>query len=393
MPAPTFLFLQGLPGPSSRRIAGELARRGARTLRVNLNGGDLLDWRMGGLSYRGRLEHFGSWLEALCKREQVAAIVMFGADRPHHRAATAMARAQGIDLFVLEEGYLRPNSVALEHWPKGQAWPWPDSLEQCAQLAGDAAEETPIPGHFFPRMMQGIAYALASFLLGPFYPHYRSHRPHHSFFEFLAWNRRWLRSALEHAASRRSHAAIAGQRFFLLPLQIDGDASLVHRSPYAGMAEAIAAVVADFKAHAPAGTLLLIKRHPLDPDLAGWRRIADAIAAGDPRIQFIEHGDLDRLLHTCAGVVTVNSTVGGLALARGKPVHALGRALYAIAGLSDPGPLARFWHDPQLPGAGAYDLFARAVWRECLINAGFHSREGLSRLAPMAAARMLERVA
>lgn len=249
--------------------------------------------------------------------------------------------------------------------------------------------EAPIPGYFFPRMVQSIAYALASFLLGPIFPHYRSHRPHHSFFEFLAWNRRWLRAWCERRDSRRAMAAVAGQRFFLLPLQIDGDASLVHRSPFTGMAEAIAAVVDDFKSQAPAGTMLLVKRHPLDPDLAGWRGTIESIAADDPRIRFIEHGDLDMLLDRCAGVVTVNSTVGGLALARGKPVLALGRALYAIPGLSDPGPLARFWNDPQPPQPGAYDLWARALWSECLINAGFHSREGLARLAPLAATRML----
>ena len=393
MSAPTFLFLQGLPGPSSRRIAGALARRGARAIRVNCNGGDLYDWRFGGISYRGELEQFGPWLDALYRREGVTALVLFGADRAYHRAAIETARGLGIDIFVLEEGYLRPNSVTLEHWPQGQAWVWPESLEDCQRRAGPIVAEAPIPGYFFPRMMQGIAYAWFSFMLGLFYPHFRSHRPHHSFFEFLAWNRRWSRAWSERRGSKRALAAVAGQRFFLLPLQIDGDASLVHRSPFAGMAEGIAAVVADFKAHAPAGTMLLVKLHPLDPDLAGWRRVTTQIAEDDLRVQFIEHGDLDPLLDACAGVVTVNSTVGALALAKGKPVHALGRALYAIPGLADPGPLARFWHDPQPPQPGAYDLFARALWSECLLNAGFHSRTGLARLVPLAASRMLERAA
>lgn len=393
MSAPTYLFLQGLPGPSSRLIARELAQRGARVLRVNCNGGDLLDWRFGGLSFRGKLEQFGPWLDVLCLREGVTALVLFGANRPHHRAAIDMARGQGIDVFVLEEGYLRPNSVALEHWPKGQAWPWPESLADCEQRATNAAADTPIPGYFFPRMTQSIAYALASFLLGPLYSHYRSHRPHHSFCEFFAWNRRWSRAWRERRDSKRALAAVAGQRFFLLPLQIDGDASLVHRSAYQGMAEAVAAVVADFRAHAPAGTMLLVKRHPLDPDLAGWRRVTMRIAGGDPQIRFIEHGDLAPLLDACAGVVTVNSTVGALALAKGRPVHALGRALYAIAGLSDPGPLAKFWHDPQPPEPGACDLFVRALRSECLINAGFHSGKGLARLAPLAATRILEQAA
>lgn len=393
MPAPTFLFLQGLPGPSSRLIARELMRRGARVLRVNLNGGDWLDWRLGGISYRGEPGGFAPWLAALCQREEVSALVLFGADRPLHRAAIEMARGQGIDVFVLEEGYLRPNSVTLEHWPGGQAWHWPESVADCAERAGDEVVETPIPGYFFPRMMQSIAYALASFLLGPFYRHFRSHRPYHSFFEFLAWNRRWLRSPWERTRSRQALAAIAGRRFFLLPLQIDGDAALVHRSRFASMTAAIEAVVADFAVHAPADAFLLVKRHPLDPDLCGWRRVVERIAAGDPRIRFIELGDLDPLLDRCAGVVTVNSTVGALALGRGRPVHALGRALYAVPGLADPGPLARFWADPQPGEPGAFDLLRRALWSECLLNAGFHSSEGLARLAPAAARRMLDKVA
>lgn len=367
-----------------------------RVLRVNCNGGDLFDWRFGGLNYRGRTGDFGAWLAPLCQREGVTALVLFGADRPHHRAAIAMARAAEIDVFVLEEGYLRPNSVSLEHWPLGQAWASPASLEECARRAGaghaDLAQ-VPIPGYFVPRMVQSIRYWLVSAVLRPLYPHYRSHRPRHSFFEMLAWNRRWARGWRERRDSRRALTAVAGKRFFLLPLQIDGDASLVHRSHFAGMAAAIEAVVAGFVAHAPQGTMLLVKRHPLDPDLDGWRRVTQRIAAGDPRIQFAEHGDLDPLLDACAGVVTVNSTVGALALAKGKPVHALGRALYAIPGLSDPGPLARFWQEPQAPEPGAYDLFARALWSECLINAGFHSRAGLARLAPLAAARMLGKAA
>lgn len=393
MTAPTFLFLQGLPGPSSRRIAGELEKGGARVVRVNCNGGDLFDWRFGGLSFRGKLDQFGPWLDVLYQREGVTALVLFGADRAYHRAAIETARGLGIDIFVLEEGYLRPNSVTLEHWPQGQAWVWPESLEDCQRRAGPAISEAPIPGYFFPRMMQGIAYAWFSFMLGLFYPHFRSHRPHHSFFEFLAWNRRWSRAWGERRDSKRALAAVAGQRFFLLPLQIDGDASLVHRSRFAGMAEVIAEVVADFKAHAPAGTMLLVKLHPLDPDLADWRKATMRIAGDDPRVQFMEHGDLDPLLDACVGVVTVNSTVGALALAKGKPVHALGRALYAIPGLADPGPLAQFWNEPQPPQPGAYDLFARALWSECLLNAGFHSRAGLARLAPLAAARMLEKAA
>ena len=392
-----FLFLQGLPGPSLRLIAKRLAAEGHRVTRVNLNGGDWLDWRGGGTNFRGTLGQWPAWLGALCHRERVSDLVLFGETRPAHIAAAEVAAELGLDLHVLEEGYLRPNSVTLEYWPRGAGWEPPASLEECrARIAahGVAGEEVPQRNYFRRRMAEAIAYWLATAVLRPVWPHYRSHRHLGWWREATGWIGRWLRRPL---AMRRSAAALArleARRFFLLPLQLDGDAQIRYRSPYDNFLEAVDLVTADFAAHAPADTLLLVKRHPLDPDIEDWRAIVTACAArhgASERVLYIEYGDLDALLPRAEGVVTVNSTVGSLALREGKPVHILGTAIYGLDGLVDRRPLQAFWSAPQPPAPDGYATFAAALRAECLINAGFHSAPGLERLAKGAARRILAR--
>lgn len=390
-----FLFLQGLPGPSSRLLARRLAAGGARTSRINLSGGDWYDWRFSGTNFRGHYADFAAWIDGVIARDGVTDLVMFGERRPLHRQAIAVAQARGIDVYILEEGYLRPHSVTLERWPRGHRWQPPRSLADCrVRLAGqnERFEDVPLKNFFRRRMREAVLHGLFTVLLRPLYPHYRSHRPLSAGAEVNAWTRRWLRRGREQRDSDAALAALGERSFFLFPLQLDGDAQLVHNSPFASMAEALGLAAASFAAHAPDDAVLLVKRHPFDPDPDGWRGHVAALAAqtglGD-RLLYVERADLDPLLDRCQGVVTVNSTVGLLALNRGKPVKALGRAIYGLDGLVHPAPLDGFWQAPVGPEGDAIELFDQTLWRECLVNGGFHSGRGVGMMTAAAAPRML----
>jgi hypothetical protein len=104
----------------------------------------------------------------------------------------------------------------------------------------------------------------------------------------------------------------------------------------------------------------------------------------------VDGGDLDKIVARRA-VVTVNSTVGGLALARGLPVIALGRAVYDIPGLTHQGEFAEFWNAPKPPEADLFDAFRRVVAARCLIPGSFFSERGV-RLAVEAAIDRLEAI-
>ena len=104
----------------------------------------------------------------------------------------------------------------------------------------------------------------------------------------------------------------------------------------------------------------------------------------------VDGGDLDKIVARRA-VITVNSTVGGLALARGLPVIALGRAVYDIPELTHQGKFAEFWNAPKPAEADLFDAFRRVLAARCLIPGSFFSERGL-RLAVEAAVDRLEAI-
>ena len=376
-----FLFLQGLPGPSFRMLALALRNHGHRVSRINLNGGDWLDWRIGdATSYRGSADGWADWLRRYLRENDVTDIVLFGELRPRHHIAITLAAELDVQLFEFEEGYLRPNHVTIQRWIVGQ---------RCEAGIGlnPAEPEMPVTASFKRRMRESTLYWIATTITRPWYRHYQSHRIYPAWLEMLYWWRRRLRRVSEKAYSRAAVDAIGNSAFFLFPLQLDGDAQIVGRSSFASMKHAVDTVIESFAHHAPAGTFLLIKRHPFDPDIADWdaqiRELSGQWAVAD-RVHYVARYDLEPLLDRCCGVVLVNSTVGPLALARGKPVYAMGQAIYARHGLTHNGPLDDFWPQPQSPEARAFQQFTTDLKMQSQVNGGFHSNAALEQLVASA---------
>jgi capsular polysaccharide export protein len=157
------------------------------------------------------------------------------------------------------------------------------------------------------------------------------------------------------------------------------------------MYRAIDVVLESFARAAPAEVGLLIKEHPLDSGLNAWRTVIGARAAElgiADRVVFVDQGDLLTMVEAARGMVVVNSTSGTLALARGKPVKALGNPVYDIAGLTDPQPLDAFWAAPRAPAEGLYDAFCRVLADRYLIHGAFLSNVGIELLVTESAHRL-----
>ncbi len=392
--ARVFLFLQGLPGPFFARLGAALAAAGATVLRVNFNGGDVRDWP-GGIAFRGPARHWPAALAALIEDRGITDIVLFGDSRPIHVAARRLGAARGLAVHVFEEGYLRPDFVTLEAGGVNGHSPLPRDLARiraAAALLPDVPDFAPIPGNFPRRARESAGYYAACLALKPLFRHAASHRPVGPLREGLGWLQRFAGRAGEAKRTAAGLARVEGRRYFVLPLQLDSDSQLRIHSPFAGMAAAIGVVVASFAATAPADTLLLVKQHPLDPALTDWRRLtaAKAAAAGiADRVVFIEGGEIGAIVAGAAGVVTVNSTTGTLALAAGVPVKVLGTAVYDVAGLTAAVPLDGFWAAPGTVDATAYAALRRLLVHRSLVHGGFHSEAGLARLVAGARDRLL----
>jgi capsular polysaccharide export protein len=394
----SFLFLQG----NASRFFGDLGRalreRGYEVRRINFHGGDRLFWPLGGaVDYRLGLRAWPRFLESHLDRWGVTDILLFGDCRPLHGIAVRIAKARGIRVHVFDEGYLRPNWITMDlggtnghsSLPRDPAWyrlaagklpPWQEPVE---------AEN-----EFFRRSVDDVFYYIAMMLSAPLYPGYRTHRPWNPLVEYAGWLYRFARAPAEkrRIAAGLDRLSASRRRYFFFPLQLDCDSQIRHHSSFGRMAPAIRAVLGSFAKHAPPDCLLVVKEHPLDNCLTNWRRmtarIAEAAGIGD-RVIYFENGPLEAMIAGAEGVVTVNSTSGFLALQSGKPLIALGKAIYAIPGITDQRALDAFWTDPQPPDSAAFDAFRRVAVARTQINGGFFSRRGVH-LAVAGAVKRLE---
>jgi capsular polysaccharide export protein len=394
----SFLFLQGLATRFFDRLGRALRARGHAVYRVNFNGGDRAFWRLpGALDFSGPEREWPEFLDRLVVENAISDIILFGDCRPFHRAAIRVAETRLLRVHVVEEGYLRPDWITIEEGGVNgrSALPRdPDWYRERAQALPPWRDPPSVPGSFRRRAVEDVIYTMASMAGMWRFPHYTTHRPYHQLIEYAGWLRRL---ALKRQAERRAAVLIedlpnGSDPLFLFPLQLDCDYQVRVHSPFRAMHLAIEHVLGSFARHAPVAARLVVKLHPLDSGLVDWAAMTGPLAVElgiADRLTIIDGGDLGKLLARRPAVVTVNSTVGTVALACGLPVIALGKAVYDIAGLTFQGELHEFWNTPTRPDMALFDAFRRVLAARCLIPGSFFNEAGLT-LAVNAAVQRLE---
>lgn len=397
IPGRSFLFLQGMATRFFERLGQALIERGYPVYRVNFNGGDRAFWRLpGAVDFSRRAEEWPDFLDEVIVQRAISDIILFGDCRPLHRAAIRVAEGRGLRTHVVEEGYLRPDWITFEEGGVNghSALPRdPDWYREHARALPAWREPPPVPGSFRRRAVEDVLYTTGSMAGMWRFPHYATHRPYYQLIEYAGWLRRL---ALMRRAERRAGVAIQEVcsnpgPLFLFPLQLDCDYQVRVHSPFRAMHLAIEHVLASFARHAPAAARLIVKLHPLDSGLVDWAAITGYLAVElgiADRVVILDGGDLGALLARNPAVVTVNSTVGTLALACGLPVVALGKAVYDIAGLTFQGELDDFWSAPTPPDAMLFDAFRRVLAARCLIPGSFFNETGLKTAVEAAIERL-----
>lgn len=393
----TFLFLQGPPGPFFHQLGQELESRGAHALRINFNGGDEYDWQGPATCYRGRPSRWTLWIDGYLRDHAVTDLVLFGDCRPMHMAAHTMARLRDIRVHVFEEGYIRPNWLTLErdgvnghsNLPRD-----PEALRQQAHGLALPPRQTPIVASLRRRVRDTWRYFSHSVWAAVRlrYPFYKSHRPGSIVVEGFGWTFKYFSRGWTARRAAVTLARIKGERYFLFPLQLTSDYQIRSHSPFTSMQRAADYVLASFAAHAPADAKLVIKAHPLDSRFRGWGPYVTARAqllGLEDRLIHVNGGDLQRLAEASLGVVVVNSTSATFALAGGIPVMALGKAVYALPGITHQGRLDDFWTHPQPPDPTLYDAFQRVLHAHCLVRGGLASESATRILVRNSVVRLL----
>lgn len=391
----TFLFLQGPHGPYFAMLADALRQRGHVALRININGGDKVDWPGDATDYHGTFRNWPLFFDDFIVAHGVTDLILYGDCRPYHASAHGMARLRNLRVHVVEEGYIRPDFLTLQadgvngnstlpldpQWYRDEAMGLPPLEEN----------QPTIPSNFSTRARNTMRNGFAAAMLRPLFPFYRTHRPHSFVMESLSWARKLMMRSRDLEQSAQAWARVEGKRYFTLPLQLNSDYQLRVHSPFGNMRAALRFVIKSFAHHAPADVVLVIKQHPLDSGLVAWgrliRRLAKDYGVAD-RIHYLSDWDIAAVVKNAIGVVTVNSTVGTLALNSGKPVLVLGHAVYKIPGIVSVKGLDAFWTNPSPPDMALYSAFRQVLADRCLIRGGLLSDEGLQMLVENAADRL-----
>ena len=384
----TFLFLQGPATPFFPQLADRLLADGHRVFKMIFNAGDWAYWAPRACwHFRGRPESLRDFLDDKYRKFGITDQILFGDRRPVHRPAVEHAEVGGVRTHVYEEGYFRPYWVTLERRGlKGQSLlpRDPDWFRKVGGHLSDPPQPLWRPAPFRTRAVHDVLYHLAGMTNPVFFQRYRTHAPLSAAVEYAGYMKRLPMVRLWHGPREADQIAAllhSGKPFYLLPLQLNSDAQIRDHSRFADMRPMVEYVMESFVRGADADACLVVKNHPLDPGLAHHARMIAAAAARfgiAGRVLYLESGDLELLLRHARGCVTVNSTVGIVALGLGCPTATLSDPIYNLPGLTFQGELDHFWREGGKPDAELFGRFRRVVMHATQIDGGLYCRAGIA---------------
>ena len=377
------LFLQGPMGTFFKKLDTVFHKRGAVTYKIGFNRGDqFFAPSKHYIPFRDTPEKWPDFIRAFLKEYSIDKIFLFGDCRYYQRITQKIAYKAQVDVFVFEEGYLRPHYVTLEKF----------GVNGFSQLPRDAGfyhalplQESVPPQHAQTSKTKMIVsatlyYALSN-LFSYQYPNYRHHRDFSAVKEAFHAIRGLFRKGLYLLTERHYHrhltTALSGKYYFV-PLQTHNDFQILQHSPYRSVEKFIIEVLESFAYHAPKDTYLVFKHHPVDRGRKNYRAFIEEQAGllqVEERILTLHDVFLPDCIKHAIGTVTINSTVGLTSIGYGIPTVTLGNAIYDIKGLTNQGTtLKKFWHSHKKPDHLLYRKFCQYLIETTQLNGSFYGR-------------------
>ena len=384
MKSERLMILQGPMGNYFTQFCHWLERHQKYYYKVNFNGGDWFFSRgLNNIHYRGKLSEFEDWLILNIKDKQIDAMVCFGDCRFYHRIAKRVSEELNIDFFVFEEGYVRPNYITFEHNGVNDFSDFKNFYDRSDQTIPDL----PLPDHpqeVYPSFTFLIRSAVCFYVMWVLctflYPHYRHHRMIRPSVEVFYWFRAGFRKLINKQVDSHKFLNLIQHhtdRYFTVALQVHNDSQVQVHSDYVDVRDFIHEVVRSFAKEADKSLHLVFKHHPMDRGYRHYGRLLRELANEydlDGRIHYMCDVHLPTLMKHSLGVVTINSTTGIQALHHGKPVIALGRAIYNLPKLTFQGSLDQFWKNPGRVNRLHYRRFRYALVHYSQLNGAYYGR-------------------
>ena len=375
-----FLIVTAPFGPFGRVLAETLRGRGAEVSRILLNAGDLLYWRgPGGIKFKDGAQNWPAKLAELAP--DYTDIVVFGEGGAYNQAVLREAKTFNAAVWVLENGYFRPDWVTVERNGVNAS----SNLPRTRAAYDPPTPEIPITrpvGKALPHHVLNISlYHLIQLPGRWLFPKYVAPYTVAPWLQCAGHIRRYLGLALQHRDVCDTEVIGRKGPYFIACLQREGDAQLLRYSHFADNTAFLAEVMSSFAAHAPADARLIVKNHPLDPGLVDLGRVTSRLAVDrglQDRVDFIDGGNLAQLCRGSQGMVVNNSSAALSALGFHTPVKVLGEAFFDFDGLTDQKSLADFWSAPASPDPELFHRFRAHVIARSQLNGNYHEPRALA---------------
>ncbi|TKX32207.1 capsule polysaccharide modification protein KpsS [Campylobacter aviculae] len=375
-------LLQGPVGTFFYRLAKKLIKYNAKVSKINFNGGDFFFYPTG-TSYTDKEQNLSLFYENFFKQHHTQVILMYNDCRLVHQKAIEIARKFNIDVWIFEEGYLRPYCITFEKNGVNANSLLPRSknfyLNQKVCIKKSIKE---ISGGFKYMAFYAFLYWLFSFLLAPFFNNKIHHRTLYPF-EFLFWFRSLYRKCLYKITEKKLNDKIYNlkKKYFLAILQVYNDTQVKYHYKKS-IEDFIEEIILSFANHARAKSYLVFKHHPMDRGYKNYSKFIQDLSEKyrvEGRVLYVHDSYLPRLLKNALGCITINSTVGLSAILEGCPTKVCGKAFYDFEGLTYPKKLQFFWREAHAykPNTILISNFKNYLLRTNQFNANFYKNSFL----------------
>ncbi len=377
------LFLQGPMGAFFAQLERRFSAAGAQTFRIGFNVGDyFFSAKQAYTPYRGTVAAWPEFIVRYLEEKQIEMIFIFGDCRYYQSTAIYAAKNSGIEVFVFEEGYIRPDYITLERYGVNNYSHLPRDPEFYRAL--ETKEVRPpqnTEGSGFKLGYSVVVYYLLGNLFSWRYPHYEHHRSFDASKEFYLGLRNVVRKFKYQQQERGIIDMVKGswhKKYFFVPLQTHNDFQILQHSLYRSVETFITDVLRSFGEHADEKHMLVFKHHPVDRGRKDYTDfiMAEAKSVGvETRVKVLHDVHLPTLLKNARGTVTINSTVGLSSLYHKTPTLTMGNAIYDVEELTHPASaLNVFWSEQSPVDSALYQKFRQYLIENTQINGSFYGK-------------------
>ena len=376
------LFLQGPMGDFFQQLERRFTKAGAETFRIGFNVSDyFFSLKKNYTPYRDTPEAWPTFIGHYLREKKIDMIFLFGDCRYYQATAIYVAKNSGAEVFVFEEGYIRPDYITMERYGVNDYSCLPKDPSFYRTLDIDKPSSPQNSEHAtFKLAYSTVVYYLLGNLFSWRYPHYNHHRSFNARKELYLWLRNVVRKVRYGYQERHVLAEVEGEwskRYFFVPLQTHNDFQILQHSIYRSVETFIVDVLHSFSQNAKSEHLLVFKHHPVDrgrKDYAPYIYEKAKALGIQARVKVLHDVHLPTLLKHALGTVTINSTVGLSSLYHNTPVITMGNAVYGIKGLVFTDGIDAFWEKREAVDRTLYQCFVAYLIEHSQINGSFYGK-------------------